>query len=140
MNWIESAIIILLHFLIQQLFFNHFIFFGSCSMVYVSVMEYFEAADLIAGDLDFVMHQIEGTNDLNNEFGDNQMGSQVLIDIFSLFLLGDDEMNRKEQQITSDGASKIVGADGFRIILPTNLSVCIVSVYLPLYSTTTNFV
>jgi hypothetical protein len=92
-------------------------------MCYVSIVEYFDENDVKPGDLDTIVHQIEGVHDIKKEFADNEMGSQVLIDIFSLFLLGDDQMIRKVQESTPDGGTRIIGADSFRLILPTQFAV-----------------
>jgi hypothetical protein len=94
-----------------------------CRLCYVSIAEYFDENDIKPGDLDTLIHQIRGGYEIRKEFGDGEMGSQALIDIFSLFLLGDDEMTRKVQETTPDGTNKLICADGFRVILPNQFGV-----------------
>ena len=89
-------------------------------------MEYFDESTLMfQGDIETYAQTIQGA-EMHQEFGDREMGSNNLIDIFAYFLLGDDECNRKIQVQGGKSGKTYIEADGFRLILPSLFAVSII--------------
>jgi hypothetical protein len=73
--------------------------------------------------MDYLTYDFTRSEDINKEFADKEMGCTNHINYFSLCLMEDDRIIRKSLKTYLDCVISSELSEGFRVILPSRLSV-----------------
>jgi hypothetical protein len=113
-----SAILSFIHFFKM----SNFIVECFCSLCYIKCEERFHHDD-IYDVLEYLTYDFTGSKDIYNGFTDGEMGCSNHIDYVSLCLIDDDWIFRKSMKTYLDVVTGIELSEGFRVVLPSRLSV-----------------
>jgi hypothetical protein len=93
-----------------------------CSLCYIKCEERFHDNDIQDG-MEYLIYEFTGSKDIYNGFVDKEMGCTDHIDYFSICLMDDDCIVRKSLKISLDVVIGTELSEGYRVILPSYLSV-----------------
>jgi hypothetical protein len=95
-----------------------------CSLCYIQCVERFHDDD-IQYDLDYLIYDFTRSEDIYNGFANREMGCTDHIDYFSLCLMDDDQIVRKLLKTYLDCVIGSELSEGYKVILPSRLSMSI---------------
>jgi hypothetical protein len=93
-----------------------------CSLCYIRCEEWFHDNDIHDG-LEYLIDKFTGSKEIYNGFADREMGCTNHIYYFSLCLMDDDQIVRKSLKTYLDVVIGTELSEGYRVILPSCLSV-----------------
>jgi hypothetical protein len=73
--------------------------------------------------MEYLICEFTGSKDIYNDFADKEMGCTDHIDYFSIYLMDDDHIVRKLLKTSLDVVTGTELSEGYRVILPSRLSV-----------------
>jgi hypothetical protein len=93
-----------------------------CSLCYIKCEEMFHDDEIHDG-MEYLMYEFTRSKDIYNGFADREMGCTDHIDYFSICLMDDDHIVKKSLKTSLDVVTGTELSEGYRVILPSRLSV-----------------